>query len=68
MYEIWYIPRIHDEVLMWKFKTISDAQISMKRLKEERPKAWPHFYIWNTKTKKKIKYEEPFDDFGWWGS
>ncbi len=53
---------------MWKFKTISDAQISMKKLKEERPKAWPHFYIWNTKTNKKIKYEEPFDDFGWWGS
>ena len=71
MYEIWYIPRIHDEVLCWKFETESDAQEAMTKLKSQRPKAFPHHYIWNTVTKKKIKYDENFEElenFGYWGT
>ena len=68
MYEIWYIPRIHDEVLCWKFENLYEAHVAMTELKEKRPKAYPHHYIWNTETKKKVKHEEQFDEFGWWGS
>jgi len=55
MYEIWYTPRIHDDVLCWKFETEGDAHEAMTKLKSHRPKAFPHHYIWNTVTKKKIK-------------
>jgi hypothetical protein len=43
----------------------------MKKLKSQRPKAFPHHYIWNTATKKKIKYDENFEEFenfGYWGT
>ena len=69
MYEIWYTPRIHDDVLCWKFETEGDAHEAMTKLKSHRPKAFPHHYIWNTVTKKKIKYNENFEElenFGYW--
>jgi len=43
----------------------------MTKLKSHRPKAFPHHYIWNTVTKKKIKYDENFEElenFGYWGT
>ena len=45
MYEIWYTPRIHDDVLCWKFETEGDAHEAMTKLKSHRPKAFPHHYI-----------------------
>jgi hypothetical protein len=38
MYEIWYTPRIHDEVLCWKFENLYEAHVAMTELKEKRPK------------------------------
>ena len=68
MYEIWYIPRIHDELVVARFKTEHEAQMQMAHIEEKRPKAFSHHYIWNTESKKKIKFEKPFDEYGWWGS
>ena len=68
MYEIWYIPRIQDELAVAKFNNVSDAHMAMTELKKTKPKAYPHHYIWNTKTQKKIEHEDQFDEFGWWGS
>ena len=56
MYEIWYTPRIHDDVLCWKFETEVDAQHAMASLKDKRPKAFPYHYIWNKQTKQKINH------------
>ena len=42
--------------------------MAMTELKKTKPKAYPHHYIWNTKTQKKIEHEDQFDEFGWWGS
>ena len=67
-YEIWYIPRIQDELVVAKFETEHEAQVAMTELKYNRPKAFPHHYIWNAQTKKKIQYEKPFDEYGWWAS
>ena len=52
-------------------KKEGDAQKAMTKLKSQRPKAFPHHYIWNTATKKKIKYDENFEEFenfGYWGT
>jgi len=57
MYEIWYIPRIQDELVVAQFKTEDEAQQVMSELKDKRPKAFPHHYIWNTETKTKINYK-----------
>ena len=62
-YEIWYIPRIHDELVVAQFETEHEAQVAMTELKHKRPKAFPHHYIWNTQTKSKIEYEKPFDEY-----
>ena len=67
-YEIWYIPRIHDELVVAQFETEHEAQLAMSELENKRPKAFPHHYIWNTVTKRKVEYEKPFDEYGWWGS
>ena len=45
MFEIIYIPRIHDEVTVARFKTRSEAEAYMETIKEKRPKAYPHHYI-----------------------
>ena len=37
MYEIWYIPRIQDELVVAQFKTEDDAQQAMSELKDKRP-------------------------------
>ena len=45
MYEIIYTPRIHDEVAVARFETETEAQQYMEKLKEVRPKAYPHHRI-----------------------
>tara|TARA_A100001011_G_scaffold65106_1_gene66008 strand:- start:249 stop:497 length:249 start_codon:yes stop_codon:yes gene_type:complete len=45
MFEVIYIPRIHDEVAVARFKTRSEAEAYMEIIKEKRPKAYPHHYI-----------------------
>lgn len=69
MYEIWYTPRIEDEeVVVARFSTEQDAQVEMANIKDKRPIAFPHHYVWNTETKEKIEFKQPWDEFGWWGS
>jgi|TARA_B110000908_G_scaffold90696_1_gene107740 hypothetical protein len=45
MYDIIYIPRIHDEVTVASFKTEPEAEQYLENIKEVRPKAYPHHYI-----------------------
>tara|TARA_B100000886_G_C20150356_1_gene377762 strand:+ start:300 stop:572 length:273 start_codon:yes stop_codon:yes gene_type:complete len=45
MFEIVYIPRIHDETVVARFKTRSEAEAYMETIKEKSPKAYPHHYI-----------------------
>ena len=59
LFEIIYIPRIQDEVVVARFDTEDEAKSHMDMIKEKKPKAYPHHYI------KKIENEE---DIGWWGS
>tara|TARA_B100001057_G_C22466942_1_gene801132 strand:+ start:201 stop:377 length:177 start_codon:yes stop_codon:yes gene_type:complete len=54
-YEIWYTPRIHDEVPMWGFETLKQAKEQMAYVKKQKPKGYPHYYIWNIKKEKKVK-------------
>lgn len=61
MFQIWYIPRIQDELVMAQFETEDDAQQAMKMLKDKRPKAFPYYYIWNTETKQKINYKGEYN-------
>ena len=44
MFEVIYIPRIHDEVAVARF-TSEEAEDHMEKIKVERPKAYPHHYI-----------------------
>jgi len=67
-YQIWYIPRIQDELAIAHFEVEDKAHDAMNYLKHNRPKAYPHHYIWDSKTKKKIEVREYWDEFGWWGS
>ena len=55
MYEIWYIPRIEDELVVARFDTEEQAKSAMADLKDKRPKAYPHHYIWDSKNKVKIE-------------
>ncbi len=45
MFQIIYIPRIHDEVAVAQFATKNEAEAYMELIKEKRPKAYPHHYI-----------------------
>jgi hypothetical protein len=45
MFEIIYIPRIHDEVTVAQFTLKEEAEEYMEVIKEKRPKAYPHHYI-----------------------
>jgi hypothetical protein len=55
MYEIWYIPRIQDELVVARFETEDEAKSAMTELKAKRPKAYPHHYIWDVKNKTKLE-------------
>jgi len=45
MYDIIYTPRIHDEVSVARFHTETEAQKYLEKIKEIRPKAYPHHHI-----------------------
>ena len=57
-YQIWYIPRIQDELPVAGFNNLDDAIEQMNQLKVKRPKAYPHHYIWDVARKKKINYDK----------
>ena len=44
-YQIIYTPRIEDEVVVAEFSTLKEAELHMNKIKEERPKAYPHHRI-----------------------
>jgi hypothetical protein len=56
MYEVWYIPRIQDELVVARFDNIDDAYDHMDKIRIVRPKAHPYHYIWDLE--KEIKIEE----------
>lgn len=45
MYEVIYTPRVEDEVTVARFETQVEADKHMEKIKELRPKAYPHHYI-----------------------
>lgn len=55
MYQIWYIPRIQDELALANFSNLDDAIEQMDQLKQKRPKAYPHHYIWDVNKKQKVE-------------
>tara|TARA_B100001094_G_scaffold332358_1_gene404066 strand:+ start:1469 stop:1765 length:297 start_codon:yes stop_codon:yes gene_type:complete len=55
MYEVWYIPRIQDELVVARFDNIDDAHDHMDKIRIVRPKAHPHHYIWDPEKQTKIE-------------
>ena len=53
MYQVWYIPRMEDELPIASFNNIESAIELMTKIKKERPKAFPHHYIWDVNKKEK---------------
>ena len=45
MFNVMYIPRVENEVIVATFDTQADAESHMEKIKVERPKAYPHHYI-----------------------
>ena len=45
MFNVIYIPRVENEVVVAKFDTSDEAEDYMKKIKVERPKAYSHHYI-----------------------
>ena len=45
MFQIVYVPRVQDEVVVAQFTTKEEAEAQMELIKEKRPKAYPHHYI-----------------------
>lgn len=45
MFNVIYIPRVEDEVVVATFDTYHDAESHMEKIKVERPTAYPHHYI-----------------------
>ena len=54
-YQIWYIPRIQDELPVAGFNNLDDAIEQMNQLKVKRPKVYPHHYIWDVNNKQKVE-------------
>tara|TARA_Y100000015_G_scaffold13033_1_gene12506 strand:+ start:234 stop:428 length:195 start_codon:yes stop_codon:yes gene_type:complete len=44
-YDIIYVPRIQDEVVVATFDTLEEANNHMEKIKSENPKAHNHHYI-----------------------
>lgn len=44
-YDIIYVPRIQDEVVIATFGTLEEANDQMNKIKEQNPKAYNHHYI-----------------------
>ena len=45
MFQIVYVPRVQDEVVVAQFTTKEEAEAHMEAIKEKRPKAYQHHYI-----------------------
>ena len=45
MYQVIYIPKVEDEVVVAQFKTRVEADEYMEKIKEQKPKAYQHHYI-----------------------
>ena len=45
MFQIVYVPRVQDEVVVAQFTTKEEAEAHMEAIKEKRPEAYPHHYI-----------------------
>ena len=56
IYEIWYTPRIQDELVVARFDNINDTYDHMDKIRIERPKAYQHHYIWDPEKKEKVKH------------
>tara|TARA_Y100001937_G_C7038024_1_gene293274 strand:- start:351 stop:539 length:189 start_codon:yes stop_codon:yes gene_type:complete len=57
MFQLWYIPKIEDELVVAEFETEDEAQTALSKLKDKRPKVFPYYYIWDTENKNKINYK-----------
>ena len=44
-YDIIYVPRVQDEVVVATFDTLEEANEHMEKIKSENPKAHNHHYI-----------------------
>tara|TARA_B100001109_G_C18663284_1_gene380595 strand:+ start:95 stop:286 length:192 start_codon:yes stop_codon:yes gene_type:complete len=44
-YEVIYVPRVQDEVVVASFDTLEEANEHMKHIEKENPKAFKHHYI-----------------------
>ena len=55
MYQVWYIPRMEDELPIASFNNIESAIELMTKIKQERPKAFPHHYIWDVSNNQKVE-------------
>ena len=54
MYQLIYIPRIQDEVVLAQTNDLDYMKSLMKRIKTEKPRSYPHHYIWDVVHKRKI--------------
>ncbi len=54
MYQIIYLPRIQNEIVLVQSHDLNIIINFMKKIKKERPKAYPHHYIWDNNKKIKI--------------
>lgn len=55
MYQVYYIPRIHDDFLVGEFFELEQAKEYMLKLKEHKPKQYEHHYIWDNEKEIKVK-------------
>lgn len=54
MYQLIYIPRIQDEVVLAQTNDLDYMKSLMKRIKTEKPRSYPHHYLWDVVNKRKI--------------
>jgi len=47
MYQIIYIPRIQDEIVLGETKDLSEAKAFMEKILLEKPHVYKYHYIWN---------------------
>lgn len=55
MYQVYYIPRIHDDFLIGEFLELEQAKTYMEVIKVNKPKAYEHHYIWDMEKQERIK-------------
>jgi hypothetical protein len=45
MFEVIYIPRVEEEIIVAQFDTEEEANAWMRQIKVMRPKSYPHHYV-----------------------